>query len=300
MPEALPLPGAFGAADPLILLLLAMAVEGYLGGMRLDGLLRPARARLVGVARRLQAKLDRPQRGRRTRVVRGWIVAVALLLPPLALGLAVEPVTRTLPFAVLLELPLVAALVRQRGAWQAAAGVRDALLAGSRQQAEAALARLDPPQAVGSGLPLVARTAEALGARFADAAVAPAMAYLLLGLPGLLAAAALRLLARLYGDDGPFGAGARVLQDILFWPARRLAALLLGLAGVFQPDGEGRAALAAALSGAAPGRVLRLASERARDPVPLARALWLTGLACLLHLGLVAVLLVVRLNVAGL
>ncbi len=296
------LPGAFGSADPLILLLLAMGLEGYLGGAWLTGLLAPPRARLVRGARELQRRLDRAERSRATRVARGWIVTLALLVPPVLAGALFELVSRNLTYAVLLELPLVAALVRQRGPWQAAAGVRDGLAVGSRQRAEAALAELDP--APGGGQALPARTAAALGARFADAAVAPALAYLALGLPGLLGFASLRLLARLYDDDGAFGRAAALLQRLLFWPARRLAALLLALAALFQPQGDGRAALAALLRLAPPGDVLRAAlpaPAAGRDGAgELERALWLTGLACLLHLGLVAALLVLRLNlVAG-
>jgi adenosylcobinamide-phosphate synthase len=302
-------PGLFGSADPAILLLLAIGLEGYLGGAWLTGFLAAPRARLVRGARRLQARLDRAERGRRVRVVRGWIAVSALLVPPVALGLAIETVTRALPYAVLLELPLVAALVRQRGPWQAAAGVRDALAAGSRQLAEAALDRLDPAAAGGAVLdgPAEVRTVQALGARFADAAVAPALFYLAFGLPGLLFAASLRLLARLYGSDGPFGAGALAIERVLFWPARRLAALLLGLAALFQPDGGpagtaraagSRTPLRRALAGAPPGSVLQTAAAAAGAQA-VARALWLFGVACLMHLGLVAALLVVRLNLVG-
>lgn len=299
-------PGAFGSVDPLILLLLALGLEGYLGGAWLTGLLAAPRGRLVRGARALQRRLDRPQRGRRVRAVRGWIVTLALLVPPLALGTLGELVTRNLPYAVLLELPLVAALVRQRGPWQAAAGVRDGLAAGSRGLAEQALARLDPP-AEAPGLPpapLATRAAEALGARFADAALAPALAYLLLGLPGLLAAASLRLLARLYGGETPFGGAADSLARLLFWPARRLAALLLAAGTAFQPDTTGRPgsgaapALRLALAGAPPGRVLGLSLGGEDSAVALGRALWVYGLACLLHLGLVAAVLVLRLNLA--
>ncbi len=294
-------PGAFGSADPLILLLLALGLEGYLGGAWLTGLLAAPRARLVRGARALQRRLDRPQRGHRVRAVRGWIVTLALLVPPLALGALGELVTRNLPYAVLLELPVVAALVRQRGPWQAAAGVRDGLAAGSRNLAEQALARLDPP-AEAPGLPpapLAPRAAEALGARFADAALAPALAYLLLGLPGLLAAASLRLLARLYGGETPFGGAAASLARLLFWPARRLAAMLLAIGMAFQPDesrpGAGPA-LRLALAGAPPERVLGLSLGAEASAAALGRALWVYGLACLLHLGLVAGLLVLRLN----
>jgi adenosylcobinamide-phosphate synthase len=298
-------PGAFGSADPLILLLLAFGIEGYLGGAWLNALLAGPRARLVRAARALQRRLDRPERGRRTRLVRGWIVTLALLLPPLAAGAGLEIVTRNLPYAALLELPLVAALVRQRGPWQAAAGVRDALAAGSAQLAGDALSRLDPPpEKPGTpSLTLAARTADALGERFADAAVAPAFAYLLLGLPGLLAAASLRLLARLYDAEEPFGRGAYLLVRVLFWPARRIAALLLALATLFQVDDAGggpssATALGRALAGATPGAVLRPTLRDEATATALARAMWQYGLACLLFFGVVAGLLVLRLNLA--
>lgn len=289
------LPGAFGSADPLILLLLAMGLEGYLGGAWLTGLLAAPRARLVRTARELQRRLDRAERGTGARNVRGWIVTLVLLLPALAVGLALEFVTRNLPYAVLLELPLVAALVRQRGPWQSAALVRDGLAAGSPQLAEQALQRLDPDPAAPTSLE--GRTIYALGARFADGAVGPVFGYLLLGLPGLLTIAALRLLARLYGPDGPFGRAALLLDGVLLWPARRFAAVLLALAALFQPQGRSGRALLRALSGAAPGDVLQ--SGLGDAFAGLDRALWLYGMACLLHLGTVAALLLLRLNLVA-
>lgn len=289
------LPGAFGSADPLILLLLAMGLEGYLGGAWLTGLLTAPRARLVRAARELQRRLDRAERGRGARIVRGWIVTLILLLPAFMTGLALEFVTRNLPYAVLLELPLVAALVRQRGPWQAAALVRDGLAAGSHQLAEQALLRLDPdPAALTS---LENRAIDALGARFADGAVGPVFGYLLLGLPGLLTIATLRLLARLYGPDGPFGRAALLLDRLLLWPARRFAAVLLALATLFQPQGQSGRAMLLALSGAAPGDVLR--SGLGAAFAELNRALWLYGMACLLHLGTVAALLLLRLSLVA-
>ncbi|WP_119169381.1 cobalamin biosynthesis protein [Algihabitans albus] len=299
------LPGAFGSVDPLILLLLAMGLEGYLGGAWLTGVLADPRGRLVRGARELQRRLDRAERGATARSVRGWIVTLVLLLPPLAAGIAFEFVTRNLPYAVLLELPLVAALVRQRGPWQATAAVRDGLAVGSPQLAEQALQRLDPGLAAPVALPV--RAADALGARFADGAVGSALAYLALGLPGLLVVSVVRLLARLYGPDGPFGRAAVLLDRLLFWPAQRLAALFLALASLFQPQGDGGRAIARALGGGAPGAVLRIglgptaltASSPGTAGGGLDRALWLYGLACLLQIGTVAGLLVLRLNLVG-
>ena len=296
------LPGAFGSVDPLILLLLAMGLEAYLGGTWLTGLLAGPRGRLVRGARELQRRLDRAQRGATARSVRGWIVTFVLLLPPLVAGIAFEFVTRNLPYAVLLELPVIAALVRQRGPWQAAAAVRDGLSLGSPQLAKQALQRLDPALSPPTTLPV--RAADALGARFADMAAGPAFAYLALGLPGLFAVSAVRLLARLYGPDGPFGRAALTIERVVFWPVQRLAALLLACASLFQPQGKGGQAVALALTGKSPGVVLRVGLGPAASSVGAAvggldRALWLYGLACLLQVGTVAALLVLRLNLVG-
>ncbi|MEX2631656.1 MAG: cobalamin biosynthesis protein [Tistlia sp.] len=261
------MPGAYGAADPLLLLLAALAAEAYLGGLDwgLKGWSWPWR-RFAELLRALEQRLDRPERGAVTLAWRGALVAALVLAGALAAGALLGLFTRHYPFAWALELLLLFGALGLRRSHRRARSVLAALERDGGAAAREALVRLGAaelaPQAVEAlprqGLAVTAVTL--LERRFADGAVAPALWFGLLGLPGLFAWAAVqRACLVLSGPSvaaargpvsGAFGRPLARIQRLLRWPAARLADLLLALAGSLRSHRRPAApldALAAAL-----------------------------------------------------
>ena len=250
-------------AGSLFLLLLALGGEAALGEMRWLFRRVPHPRLLVGAAVEfLERRLNRATRGPRSRLVRGLLVALVVLLLAVAAGFAIHAVTRLLPYLWPVELVLVMSLVAQRGPYQRVAVVARLLGAGglvAAQEALRPLAGLPPGGLDGVGLGETVRVGGAALARaFVHGVVAPCFWYALLGLPGLfLQQAALVLAARLTGGGvdhpryGDFGMAARRLNEALTLLPALIATLMLGLAAVFVPHGRPLAAFAEA------GRALR-------------------------------------------
>ncbi|SME92466.1 adenosylcobinamide-phosphate synthase [Tistlia consotensis] len=243
------MPGAYGAVDPLFLLLAALAAEAYLGGLDwgFGGWSWPRR-RFAELLRTLQQRLDRPERGPAALRIRGLLVAGLVLVGALVLGELVGLFTRNYPFAWAIELALLFGALRLRRSHRQGEQVLAALGRGSVQAARGALARLGAadlaPQAVEAlprqGLAVTAQTL--LERRFADAAVAPAFWFVLLGLPGLFAWVAMQRACLVLGGPGlaggrlagaasaAFGRPTALLFAALRWAPARLAELLLAAA----------------------------------------------------------------------
>lgn len=247
------MPGAFGAADPLFLLLAALAAEAYLGGFGWGfGSWSWPRRRFAELLRGLQQRLDRPDLGERALAWRGGLLAAAVLLAALGAGQALALFTRHYPFAWALELLLLFGALRLRRNHRQAELLRQALARADAQGARAGLARLAAaelsPQRVerlpAEALPVTAATA--LERRFVDGAAAPALWFVLLGLPGLLGwmaieRAGLTLSGPALALPDPFGRPARRLLEILRWPAARLTDLLFALVERLQPTPPAKA-----------------------------------------------------------
>jgi adenosylcobinamide-phosphate synthase len=189
-----------------------------------------------------------------------------VLAAALAAGVLLGLFTRHYPFAWALELLLLVASIRLRRSHRLGRAVLSALERGDGQAARDALARLGArdlaPEAIQAlprqGLAVTARTL--LERRLADGAVAPALWFGLLGLPGLVVWAASQRAALVL--NGPpaaaspglstraFGRPAALVAAVLRWPGARLATLLLALAGRLRsgrPPATPLDALAAAL-----------------------------------------------------
>ncbi|MFQ5774798.1 MAG: cobalamin biosynthesis protein [Kiloniellaceae bacterium] len=300
-----PPPGAYGAADPLFLLLIALAVEAYLGDrpLRLRWMPNPRRAVAAAVLE-LDRRLDRPERGARALRTRGAVVAAALALGALGLGWLAALVTRHYPFAWVAELFLLILLVEQRGTWRHAAALGEALRAGSLVRAREALRplvveRLGPGEldALGAAA-LVEAALSALGRRFAARLAGPVFWYVLLGLPGLFLQQAVLVMAVTLGAGaGPFGEAARTLARAVAFVPGYLSGLVLAAAAAFVPGGRPAAAAPGALAGRlAPSGVLAAALGHLAAEARLSRALAAFAVACLINAGLIAVLALVRLG----
>jgi len=293
-------PGAYGSADPLFLLLAAMAIEAYLGGRlpRLPWLPHPRRA-LVRFVAALEGRLNRPERSAAARRTRGAIVAAVLLPLAVAVGWVAMLLTRNYPFAWTLELLLLASLVSQRGTWRLAADLRGALGDGSQQRARRALMPLAADALAPSAVEALDRAllapagVAALGRRFAGDLVSPVLWYVALGLPGLFLQQTAQVLRRQLAGRGPFGRAAGAAGRIVAAPGALLAGVLLAAAAAFVPAGQPGGALRAARR---PEAAIAAALPAEDGVARLGRALALFAVGCLIVAGLVAGLALLRLG----
>ncbi|WP_200339833.1 cobalamin biosynthesis protein [Rhodovibrio sodomensis] len=319
--------GAYGANDPLFLLLAALIVEAYVGDViaRLPRVPHP-RALLARLTARLERRLNRPQRGRQALVLRGLTVVLALALAAAAIGWGLAALSRVYPFAWVVELFLLVALIGQHGALRGLKAVADALAAGGAERTRAALRpmageRLTPEQLEGLDLRGLSIAALDGGARRSvSAAFAPVLFYVLLGLPGLMAQQAIWVVACVVangnkpggqglgvGREGDFALAAVTLDAALVWVPDKVAGLLFALAAAFVPGAHPLTALkrlskAHAWSVGALGGALRLTGRKdgtlsrvgAPEATQLKRAAMLLGVALLIQGGLVAVLVLLR------
>lgn len=320
-------PGAFGATDPLFLLLAALAIEAYVGDLaaRLPRLRHP-RALVARAAGELERRLNRPQRSRRALVVRGAIVVVAVAAAAAAAGVALAVFTRNFPFAWLIELFLLVSLLGARLTGRTAACVAKALdaddLPAARHDLRAlAGERMDPQRLDGlDGRGVALAAVGGVAARFAAAVVAPAFWYVLLGLPGIFTQQAVRVAATVVATgnrpggggfdperEGDFAFPAVRLDAALVWIPDKLAGLFLALAALFVPAARPRMAARRLVRGrvwalAALGGALGLMARGDAAPSAAAgagaaevrRALALFIVAGLIQAALIAALVLLR------
>lgn len=326
-------PGAYGAADPLFLLLIALALEAYLGGPWIAErrYLQPRRPvnRLV-VA--LERRLNRSDRGGLDLLLRGAVVAVFLSVAALLSGGMVEWILLNYPFAWVFEVLFLALILGQRIACQQASAVSSALADGSAVRAQEALRPLVlgrvPETLLGrlEGRGIVAATLDGLARAFSSQVIAPVFWFALLGLAGVFWQQSIRvaagylsarqLQARLPDSARPEQKGGFVRGDFASTLLRLdtalsllpmlLAALLLILAAVFIPGSNPRLGLRRAWTqrgsiAAVMGGVLGLDTTRdslaggaGMDRSQIERAVAVFAVGCLLNAGFVAVLAWVR------
>lgn len=318
---------AYGATDPIFLLLTALAIEAYVGDLlaRLPRVPHP-RALLARLTGALERRLNRPQRSRRDLVLRGALVSLALTAAAAALGAALSALTRSVPYVWIAELLVLVALVGQRSAGREGARTAGALESGDLEAARGHLDRLagdllDPAAVARWPAPRLGLAAVVgLGERFAGSVVAPVFWYVLLGLPGVLGQQALRTVSRVVatgnrpggggynrGGEGDFAFFAVRLDLALTWVPDKLAGLYLAAAAAFVPTTDVLGALRRLPRGhwwsiAALGGALRLAARRDATPSPAAapgarqvgRALGLFTVACLINAGLLGLLVLAR------
>lgn len=229
-----------------IILLAALGLDALLGDP--DWLWRRAPHPVVVVGRAI-AWMD--ERWNRTQdgAVRGKLAGIGavmvLVLGSVSLGLALASAFERIgALGAVLEIALVAILLAQRSLAAHVGAVRDGLRSGlpAGRRAVSMIVGRDTSRLDESG---VARGAiESLAENFADGVVAPAMWYLIGGLPGMLAYKAVNTADSMIGHRSEryrlFGWASARLDDVMNWPAARLAAMLLlavrprGVAGSWQ------------------------------------------------------------------
>lgn len=324
--------------DPLILLLMALVLEAYVGDLRFvfSRVRHPVEVigALVGA---LDAKLNREKRSQMDRAVRGLVVVVVVTSVCGAVGWAVAWLSLNHTFGWLLETVLLVTLVAQRSLYDSVRRValalhNDGLEAG--REAVSHIVGRDPKQLDEHG---VSRAAiESLAENFSDAVVAPVFWYVLFGFPGLLVYKAVNTMDSMIGHRSEkyraFGMAAARMDDILNLIPARLSGLFLVIAALFVPKAnparalkvmmldaskhrspnagwpEGAMAGAFDLSLAGPRRYSHNvvddpwinAKGRARARVDdIRRALYLFAVACLIDGLVVAALTIIRFNPLG-
>ena len=323
--------GGGGGFDPLVLLLMALVVEAYVGEAEFLFKAVPHPVRMIGgVVGFLDRKLNRENRSQGDRALRGALVVVFVSLAAFGVGWAVAWLTLNHPWGWIIEFVGLIALLAGRGLYDHVKAVARALREGvepGRQAVRHIIGR-DPERLNGAG---VARGAlESLAENFCDGVVAPVFWYVLFGFPGLLVYKAVNTMDSMIGYTSPkyraFGMTAARLDDVLNFIPARFAGLFLVFAALFVPTAHAGAALKVmlrdsgkhrspnagwpegAMAGALglalagprhyPGRTVNdpwIGSGTAKaGPKDISRGLYLYGVACLVNFMWVAAIAMVR------
>ena len=236
-----------GGFDPLVLLLLALVVEAYVGEAKTFFKAVPHPVRVIGtLIGFFDRKLNRESRSPADRAVRGALVVVFVAGLAFAVGWAVAWLSLNHPWGWIIEFLGLIALLAGRGLYDHVKAVAKALREGvepGRQAVRHIIGR-DPERLDGAG---VARGAlESLAENFCDGVVAPVFWYVLFGFPGLLTYKAVNTMDSMIGYTSPkyraFGMTAARLDDALNLIPARLAGLFLALAAVVVPTARPAAA----------------------------------------------------------
>jgi adenosylcobinamide-phosphate synthase len=171
--------------------------------------------------------------GDRDRRAYGIMSMFALLFASVIVGLLIRSVLAQAGFVgVIAEILIVAVLLAQKSLSDHVGAVASALrregLLGGRKAVSMVVGR--DPNALDEAA--VCRAAiETLAENFSDGVIAPALYYLVFGLPGLFAYKMLNTADSMIGHKTPrhrqFGWAAARLDDLANWPAARLSALLI-------------------------------------------------------------------------
>jgi adenosylcobinamide-phosphate synthase len=244
------------ASDPVLVLLLALAIDLAFGDMAIVFRYLPHPEAVAGQAIGFfDRRLNREGRSDSTRRLRGVITVTVLVGAAAGLGWAIGEYLRVIHYAWLIEALLVAVLLAQRSIFEHVVAIGAALQTDGLQGGRAAVARIigrDPESLDEHG---VARAAiEALLGKFSDRVIAPAFWYLLLGLPGLFALKTTNALDSMIGHRSPkylaFGWAAGRFDEVLNWVPARLTALLIWLAALVLPGAHSGAAIRTTLADA--------------------------------------------------
>ncbi|MCC6981910.1 MAG: cobalamin biosynthesis protein [Bauldia sp.] len=237
-------------ADHAIILVAALLIDALLGDPVWLWSRIPHPVVLLG---QLIATLDRALNHNRdpdTHRQAAGVLAVAIVVAvAAAIGVALEILFRALPFGWIGKLLVVAVMLAGGSLFDHVRGVQRALASGSITGARRAVGRIVGRDTSGLDEAGVSRAAiESCAESFSDGVIAPALWFVLLGLPGLLVCRAINTADSMIGHRTPrhaaFGWAAAKADDVLNWPAARLSAALIALAAR-AGHGSARAAFAA-------------------------------------------------------
>ena len=236
-------------AETIGLLLLALVLDAIFGEM--PWLFRFLTHPVVMIGNAIgffDRRLNRLERSNRSRLIRGAIATVILVILAAAIGTAIHWAAVTVPFGWFFELLVMTTLIAQRSLYDHVSRVHMALdesgLAAGREAVSHIVGR-DPNALDDHG---VCRAAiESLAENFSDGVVAPVFWALIFGLPGLLAYKTINTLDSMIGHKTPrylyFGRFAARLDDAANWMPARISGLILVLASFIAPGARPGAAL---------------------------------------------------------
>lgn len=322
------------AFDPLILLILAIFFDAYLGDMR--GLMRFVKHPVVLIGDLigfLDRKLNREKRGDMDRAVRGALTVIIVVCVVGTVGFGIAWLTLNHTFGWVFELILLTLILAGRSLYDhvKAVGVALEVSLEAGREAVSHIVGRDPEQLDVHG---VCRAAiESAAENLCDGVIAPIFWYVLFGFPGLIIYKAVNTMDSMIGHKNAkyraFGMTAARLDDVLNLIPARLTGLFLVLAAFFAPQANPLRALKTMLRDAGKHRSpnagwceaamagalgLALAGPRrysntvikdawmgngtARAKImDIEKALYMYVVALLINTGWVAAIAVVRLNV---
>jgi len=233
--------GSQSAFDPLVLLLLALALDAMLGSLGPVFRLVPHPVVVIGgLIAKLDHKLNRPQRSHTDRALRGALSVIIVVALTGSLGCGVQWLTFHHDFGWVVEVFFMTALLAQNELYRAVRRVSLALQYDGIQSARTAVSNIvgrDPQQLDEHA---IARAGiESLAENFSDGVVAPVFWYVLFGVPGLFVYKAVNTLDSMIGYRNDkyqaFGFTAAKLDDVLNLIPSRLAGLIIAIAATVSP-----------------------------------------------------------------
>src|SRR4051794_28150414 len=236
-------------SEPLSLLI-ALGIDAWIGDPAALYRKLPHPVVVIGkfiafADRHCNRESDAPRRRRNA----GIALVVALVAAALLAGGLLQALLLWLPVGWLWLGLVMSAFIAQRSLYGHVADVARAIEVSGLEGGRLAVAKIvgrDPNRLDRAG---VSRAAiESLAENFSDAVVAPVFWALLLGLPGLIAYKAINTADSMIGHRSArhrdFGWAAARLDDVVNWPAARLAALLLAVGALLLPGADAPEAFA--------------------------------------------------------
>lgn len=246
----LPFPGA---AESLLVLLMALLLDACIGDIRWLNRLFPRPVELLArLAEWFDRRLNRIERTDSTRRARGTLTVMLLAAGAVAAGLLLAFATRQTPGGWMVEMVLAARCLDVRRPWAGMRQVGAALERGGVEAGRLAVAPLTDRQAWSLDFHGVIRAAVESGARgLLTGLVAPVLFHAALGPPGLLLWVTALAMRDSIGHTGlprfqQFGRAAAALFHLLATVPAWIAAGVIALSSLFVPNGRAGRALATA------------------------------------------------------
>ena len=225
------------AVHPLIILLLALAIDAALGDP--PALYRRIAHPVAALGRlidTLETHLNRPSAADGVRFILGLLMTLAVIAGAALIGWAIGWGLRNVTGGWAVEAVLASTLIAFRSLDTHVRAVADGLgrdLDAARRAVGHIVGR-DPESLDAPG---VARAAiESLAENFSDGVVAPAFWFVVFGLPGLAAYKAVNTLDSMIGHrdarHAVFGRASARIDDAVNWAPARIAGALIAMAGL--------------------------------------------------------------------
>ena len=229
------------AFDPLVLLLLAIVLEGIAGFARVIFQQFPSLLSIIsGFTRFFDRKLNRKHRSQVDRAIRGILVTIFILGLCLGLSAGVLWVAGHIPYGWALELVLTASLLTQSQAYGEARILAKHVSASQLNEARSLLEDMtDQDTSYLDEHALCREAIECTTEKFVTGVVSPVFWFILFGFPGLLISRAVHTIAKKLSQPSDqyraFGFTAVRLNDALMFIPARLASLFVAIAAAFAP-----------------------------------------------------------------